>query len=110
MASAPVIGLIERDRAAAPVDPSTLTEAEKAAKILALQQRVEEMELIATILANLLQGVETVAERGNGMSDATRKLLMGITHRRWECAMPVTIVEPIVEPETGATSLIRRAL
>jgi hypothetical protein len=101
-----LLDAIARDRAAQPVDPRTLTDAEKNAKILALQARGEEMQGIATFLANLLQSVER-ATLSAGADDRTyRRLILDLCHRRWECATPATIVER----ETGAESFARRAV
>jgi hypothetical protein len=97
---------IARDQAARTVDPATLSEGEKNAKILALQARVAEMESIATFLANLLQAVEQATLNAGPDDRAYRKLIIDLTHRRWQCATPVTLIEP----ETGAESFARRAL
>ena len=98
--------MIERDQAARAVDPALLSEGEKNAKILALQARVTEMESIATFLMHQLQAVERATLDAGAEDRSYRRLILDLCHRRWECAMPVTLVEP----ETGAESFMRRAL
>jgi hypothetical protein len=105
-----ILDMIARDQAARAVDPTALTEGEKNGKILALQARIDEMESIATFLANLLQAVEK-ATLDAPLNDRTyRKLVIDLCCRRWiENGGPITRVT-LVEPETGAETFMRRSL
>lgn len=99
---------VQADQAAQECDPHLLTDGEKNAKIRALQERVRTMESIATFLCNLLQAVEqtTHEDVAGGTPTMRQRLVLDICNRRWECATPVTLIEP----ETGAESFMRRSL
>lgn len=106
MTPARLQAMIEADQAARSCDPQLLTDPEKNEKIRALQDRVALLEGIATFLCNLLQAAERATLTAGAADRTYRRLILDICHRRWECATPVTIIEP----ETGAETFMRRAL
>jgi hypothetical protein len=98
--------LIARDHAARTVDPLTLTDAEKNAKILALQARNTEMEEVATFLASLLLGIERETKGAGANDRAYRRRILALCAETRRCVIPVTLVEPV----TGQDVFARRAL
>ena len=107
------------DRAAATVDPHTLSERDKIAHIYALQERVKLLDLIGTYFFANFEAIEDVIrqEAAGGPLSPSQSLILHICNRRWECAKPVIVVNPaepetltIQEPETGAVASRRRAV
>lgn len=101
-----LLDMIARDQAARPVDPKLLTEAEKDAKILALQARNAELEEIAEFITNIVVDVQ-VATLGAGANDrAYRRRILALCADLRYCAHPITRGQR----ETGIETFVGRAL
>lgn len=104
------------DRAAATVDPHTLSEREMVAHIYALQHRVQLLDVIGTFFMAQFEAIEDVVrqESAGGPLTPVQALILDLCNRRWECARPVIVAEPqtitVAEPETGARAQLRRAV
>lgn len=96
--------LAERQRASAPVNPVLLTEAEKNAHILACQARIAELDSIGQYLVNTIQAIRQAAEEP--VIDKT--LILKLCEQVWDCAVPANGI--LVQPDTGAATVIRKAL